>query len=76
MDNKIKAVIIDFTILFISAIILVLVFYVLYELFPTLPRLLLFLVILVLIPIYWGTAIFSIIGKNTIGHRIINKHKN
>ncbi len=74
--NKTKAIIIDFTILIVSAIFLVLAFYIIYELFPTLPRLVLFLVILALIPIYWGTAILSIMGKNTIGHRIINKHKN
>lgn len=40
--NKTKAIIIDFTILIVSAIFLVLAFYIIYELFPTLPRLVLF----------------------------------
>lgn len=71
--NKIKAILIDFTMLIISAIILIVIFHLIYDLFPTLPRLVFFLVILALIPIYWGTAILSIMGKNTIGHRITNK---
>lgn len=76
MNDKIKAILIDFTILIISGMILMTSFYLIYELFPSLPRLVLFIVILALIPIYWKTILFSIMGKDTIGHRFINKHRN
>ena len=50
--------------------------YVLYDIFPTLSRLIAMLIIFVNIPVVWGTAILSFMGKKTIGHRLADNKMN
>lgn len=73
MNKKNKAIIVDVMILVIYVCILMFGIYVLYDIFPTLSRLIAMLIIFVNIPIVWGTAILSFMGKKTIGHRLIRK---
>lgn len=73
MNKKNKAIIVDIMILVIYVCILMFGIYVLYDIFPTLSRLIAMLIIFVNIPIVWGTAILSFMGKKTIGHRLIRK---
>ena len=67
--DRIKIVLIDFTILFIIGI------YILYELFPKLPRLVLIVTLLLIMPITWRIGIHSFQGKKTIGSRIVKRNK-
>lgn len=73
MNKKNKAIIVDVMILVIYVCLLMFGIYVLYDIFPTLSRLIAMLIIFVNIPIVWGTAILSFMGKKTIGHRLIRK---
>lgn len=73
MNKKTKGIIIDIMLLVIYGIILVFGIYVLYDKFPTLSRLVAMLIIFVNIPVVWGTAILSFMGKRTIGHRLADK---
>lgn len=73
MNKKNKAIIVDIMILVIYVCLLMFGIYVLYDIFPTLSRLIAMLIIFVNIPIVWGTAILSFMGKKTIGHRLIRK---
>lgn len=73
MNKKNKAIIVDVIILVIYVCLLMFGIYVLYDIFPTLSRLIAMLIIFVNIPIVWGTAILSFMGKKTIGHRLIRK---
>lgn len=73
MNKKTKGIIIDIMLLVIYGIILVFGIYVLYDIFPTLSRLIAMLIIFVNIPVVWGTAILSFMGKRTIGHRLADK---
>ena len=72
-NDKVKAIIIDFTILLLLGIVLMFGIYVLYNVFPSLPRLVAVLIIILMIPLFWGTIICSILGKKTIGNKITNK---
>lgn len=73
MNKKNKAIMVDVMILVIYVCLLMFGIYVLYDIFPTLSRLIAMLIIFVNIPIVWGTAILSFMGKKTIGHRLIRK---
>lgn len=73
MNKKSKGVIIDIIILMIYGFLLMFGIYVLYDKFPTLSRLVAMLIIFVNIPVVWGTAILSFMGKRTIGHRLADK---
>ena len=73
MNKKNKAILVDVIILVIYVCLLMFGIYVLYDIFPTLSRLIAMLIIFVNIPIVWGTAILSFMGKKTIGHRLIRK---
>lgn len=73
MNKKTKGIIIDIMLLVIFGLILMFGIYVLYDKFPTLSRLVAMLIIFVNIPVVWGTAILSFMGKRTIGHRIADK---
>lgn len=73
MNKNSKGVIIDIIILIIYEFLLMFGIYVLYDIFPTLSRLIAMLIIFVNIPVVWGTAILSFMGKRTIGHRIADK---
>jgi hypothetical protein len=73
MNKNSKGVIIDIIILIIYGFLLMFGIYVLYDIFPTLSRLIAMLIIFVNIPIVWGTAILSFMGKKTIGHRLTDK---
>lgn len=72
-NSKLKVIIIDVSILIIVTILLMAGIYTIYEIFPKLSRLVATLIIFCMIPISWITIIFSIIGKKTIGYRIIEK---
>ncbi|MDD6224322.1 MAG: hypothetical protein PUB18_04905 [bacterium] len=74
-NNNAKAIIIDFILLFLLGFVLMIGIYVLYSLFPNLQRIIAILLLLLMIPICWGTIICSILGKQTIGNRIVNKQK-
>lgn len=77
MNNaKLKGIIIDFIILVVLAFLLMIGIYVIYDIFPKLPRFIVALIILCMIPIFWGTIIFSIMGKKTIGNKIANRNNN
>ena len=72
MDKKTKGFLIDFGILSIWGVILLLFLYFGYgHIFKT--RLVAVIILILNIPICWGTIIMSILGKKTIGHRIISK---
>lgn len=73
MNSKDKAFLIDFTLLFIYGIFIFCLLYFGYGYIYT-RRVIAFLIILISIPLCWGTAIMSIMGKNTLGHRIVNKN--
>lgn len=75
MNKKTKGIIIDIMLLVIYGFILMFGIYVLYDNFPTLSRLVAMLLIFISIPITWGTAILSFMGKKTIGHRLADKNK-
>ena len=75
MNKKTKGIIIDIMLLVIYGFILVFGIYVLYDNFPMLSRLVAMLLIFISIPITWGTAILSFMGKKTIGHRLADKNK-
>ena len=76
MNKKAKGIIIDIIILFIYGFFLMFGIYVLYDNFPTLSRLVAMLLIFISIPITWGTAILSFMGKKTIGHRLADNKMN
>ena len=75
MNKKTKGIIIDIMLLVIYGLLLMFGIYVLYDNFPTLSRLVAMLLIFISIPITWGTAILSFMGKKTIGHRVADKNK-
>lgn len=75
MTDKTKGILIDFIILIILMFIIMFGIWVLYDIFPNLSRLVCMLIIFVMIPIFWGTIIFSLKSKNTLGHIIIKKMK-
>ena len=72
MKNKGKGIIIDLIFLLIYIVIIFLFIYFGFDniyksrLVPT-------LLVLLSIPIFWGTIIASIMGKNTLGNKIINR---
>ena len=72
---KVKAFFIDFFILLLLGFILMIGIYFLYNAFPSLPRLVAVLIIILMIPLFWGNIICSILGKKTIGNRMIEKNK-
>ena len=74
MNSKLKGIIIDFLILVMLAFLLMIGIYTIYEIFPKLSRLVAMLIVFSMIPIFWITIIFSIMGKDTIGHKIIRKN--
>lgn len=73
--DRIKIVLIDFTILYILTILAIIGIYILYELFPKLPRLVLVVTLLLIMPITWRIGIHSFQGKKTIGSRIVKRNK-
>ena len=75
MNKKTKGIIIDVMLLVIYGLLLMFGIYVLYDNFPTLSRLVAMLLIFICIPITWGTAILSFMGKKTIGHILAEKNK-
>lgn len=75
MDKNSKAFLIDFGILIVYAILIYCFLYFGYGHIYT-KRFVSAIIILVNIPICWGTIILSAMGKNTIGHRIVNKKDN
>lgn len=72
-NNKVKAIMIDFSILLLLGIVLMFGIYALYNVFPSLPRLVAVLIIILMIPLFWSTIICSVLGKKTIGNIIIEK---
>lgn len=70
---KVKAFVIDFSILLLLGFLLMIGIYFLYNVFPSLPRLAAVLIIILMIPLFWGTIICSILGKKTIGNRMIKR---
>ena len=70
---KVKAFVIDFSILLLLGFLLMIGIYFLYNVFPSFSRLIAVLIILFMIPLFWGTIICSILGKKTIGNRMIEK---
>ena len=71
--DRIKIVLIDFTMLFILTILAIIGIYILYDLLSKLPRLVLIVTLLLIMPITWRIDIHSFQGKKTIGSRIVKK---
>lgn len=71
---RLKGITIDFIILTILCFLLMVGIYIVYDVFPNLPRFIAILLFLIMIPISWGTIIFSIKGKNTIGQKFASKN--
>lgn len=71
--DRIKIVLIDFTMLFILTILAIIGIYILYDLLSKLPRLVLIITLLLIMPITWRIGIHSFQGKKTIGSRIVKK---
>ena len=71
--DRIKIVLIDFTMLFILTILAIIGIYILYDLLSKLPRLVLIVTLLLIMPITWRIGIHSFQGKKTIGSRIVKK---
>lgn len=73
--DRIKIVLIDFTMLFILTILAIMGIYILYDLLSKLPRLVLIVTLLLIMPITWRIGIHSFQGKKTIGSRIVKRNK-
>lgn len=71
--DRIKIVLIDFTMLFILTILAIIGIYILYDLLSKLPRLVLIITLLLIMPITWRIGIHSFQGKKTTGSRIVKK---
>ena len=73
MSKKTKGLLIDLLLLFVYCIIIIMLF--IYFGFDCVykTRIIPTLLLLFSMLICWGTIIFSVRGKNTIGHRIMNK---
>ena len=71
MSNKNKAILIDFGLLLIYGVLLFCFLYFGYGHIYT-KRIVGTILILISIPVCWGTVIMSCIGKNTLGHRIVD----
>lgn len=74
MSDKTKGIILDLIILAIYGVFLFLFLYYGYR-YIYKSRVIGTFIILLNIPICWGTLICSLLGKKTIGHRIIRKRK-
>ena len=73
--DRIKIVLIDFTMLFILTILAIIGIYILYDLLSKLPRLVLIVTLLLIMPITLRIGIHSFQGKKTIGSRIVKRNK-
>lgn len=72
--KKKNGILIDFYILTIFAIVCYILVDVSYKLFGgTWSRIIWTVMVILGIPVTWGTMICSVLGKNTIGHRIATK---
>lgn len=75
MSKKILGVLIDLGIIFIYTICIFLFIYFGYNHIYK-SKIIASIILLLSIPVCWGTIIMSILGKKTIGHRIMSKKHN
>ena len=74
MNDKSKGIIIDIILEFVLGIALFCFLYFGYELLHY-PTIIASLIIFLSIPFFWGNIILSIMGKNSIGQRLIRRKK-
>lgn len=70
--NKLKGILIDIVILTVLTIFISTFMYYSFVLFKW-SRIIYIIIFILFIPIAWGTLICSLMGKNTIGHRMVKK---